>query len=143
MSRVKKIANGHQWRYDGRWYNFCIKCGARYSQIWGISAKNCITLFDFKDTGNKHNVVPYEACAYSVICKKCNQVFPTAVGKLVFENTVAVFANDQIIVPYIEERKDRLIERFYCGYYNNKSSGACIIPCTYSDDEVIVRDIIL
>ena len=152
MNKIIKTDLGHQYKYNGIWYNFCIKCGIRYNP--NLDQSPCVTTLDFVSTNNQHDLGRVIIKGRSVgattmnpdpklyICKKCRLIFSAAGGT---SGPAAKVTPDKqsVVVPYIEEQHDRVISRYHCGYFNNMRTGEWIVPCAYSDDDVIVRDIIL
>jgi len=118
-----KSTNGHIWNKDGIWYNFCYKCSIK--KDYG-KAKGCV---DFKiNPEDKHYML-------GTHCNKCNMI-PD------FKMYAYKVHGSQIVIPYAEEKSDRMTSRFYCGYFSDRMHGVIEITCMYSKEDMLIKEII-
>jgi len=128
MAKLKreKFINGHQVYLGGAWHNFCVKCGATPQHL---SSAPCEQEGEYDST----KTIIHESKSGRCLCGQCNlltDIFDTKhkVGKVIF-------------IPYIEYRKDRLVERYYTGRYNLDCIAYHLIKCSISDDERNIKEI--
>lgn len=114
----------HLFRHENRWYNFCLKCAYLKDGV-----HKCKFNFDYKMTLHKHKF----SDEYDTYCRKC---------KGSFLHSYTFTKDNQVFVCYTEEIKDRKISRYYCSNFYPQKTGEMIIPCSVSDDDYLVMEII-
>ena len=137
-TKKEKFINGHQVYLDGAWHNFCVKCGIT-SQHFATSCERdgeydkAKTIFH-DETAPFKKIVGQILRAKHCSCKQC------AIEGTFFD--VKVHINNCVFVPYREYRKDRLVERFYCGQFDLEAVGYHLIRCSITEDERNIKEVI-
>lgn len=127
-NKREHFINGHQFRLDGYWYNFCVKCG------YVAGNKNSFLLRKCSVSGNREDL-PKNSHNYSeTSCKKCEEHVSANIFSI---------SDGKVLIYFFEQTVDRITERFACTKFHPKSSGFIEIYCKYSDEDVLMRNIII
>jgi len=140
----------HQFSYNGMTYDFCVKCGVRW---YARDSKGCVTSLRYGEFDEKHDLAQiivkgrsvsattiWNFGEYSCICKKCRILASTNPGKHLHASAIQ---GEQIVVPYLKSIAGGSCYHPSGNAVLNEALEWWTIPCSYTDDDVVIEDIIV